>query len=439
MKNLIFVLLSVISFATAQNRLYVRVVQSEMALLGYGGSTYLYDHILLLPDGTAVRFDGDVVLPTNIVLATATANELVSVGGTQGTYQDQGASVQTNFGVSFASAGEKFSFDSDKNGYMLISALPATLITGQFESSSTTIMGSSEGGFATQVMASSSSAYDFYPDGSFDNAESSGVSSTSNNAAGDPSVGVTSSGEGGSAGTYVFEGYNLFLTMSDDSQSIFPAYLWPADLPLEDQILTIVGSEYLPRDSTIPLTQVPATASAPANGSAPNPLTQNTEQNPLAQPGQQPEVAEPNPLATPQAETPQTQNPLAQPQTNESPTTEAVPNPLQAPQPETATTASGNTLSGTVTAPAGVTLSSAYVIVCPTDLVDASDCLTTQVEATGAYRLELPGPGEYMVIVAMDTDGNNELNAGDYKTQDSFDTNGDEAKTMDLVLEPYTE
>jgi hypothetical protein len=422
MKKLVFVLLSLVSFAlvhlaTAQNRLYVRVEQNSMALLGYGGSTFLYDHIFLLPDGTAVRFDDtntddgiDVLLPSNINLATATESELVSAGGTQGTYQDQGGTIQTSFGMSFVSSGEKYSGDADENGYMLITTLPATLITGQYRNSSTAMMGSTEGGLATQVMAGSSSTYDFYPDGSFGNAESSAVGSTSNNSDGNFGTGVTSSNEGGSAGTYVFEGYNVFLTLSDGSQSIFPAYLWPSYQPLEDQILMIDGSEYLTQDdSTIPFTQVPANSSAPAPGN-----------NPAG--GQ-------NPLAQPQAET---ANPLAQP-------TEAAQNPLQTPEPSTPSTASPNTLSGTVTAPEGVTLSSAYVIVCPTDLEDTNDCLTAPVEATGSYNLQIPGPGEYIVMAAMDADGNGELNTGDYTAQDSFDTPGDEAQAVDFVLEPYSE
>jgi hypothetical protein len=426
MKNPIFVLLSLVSFslvnfATAQNRLYVRVEQNSMALLGYGGSTFLYDHILLLPDGTAVRFDDtntddgiDVPLPSNINLATATATELVGAGGTQGTYQDDSATVTTSFGVSFVSSGEKYSGNSDENGYMLITALPATLVTGQYKNSSTAMMGSNPE-VGTQIMAGSSSTYDFYPDGSFSNAESSAVSSTTNNPDG-VDTGVTSSNEGGSAGTYVFEGYNLFLTMSDGSQSIFPAYLWPAYQPLEDQILMIDGSEYLTQDdSTIPFTQAPANGSAPTNS-----------------PGNNPDGGQ-NPLAQPQTET---ANPLAQP-------TEATQNPLQTPpETETATPsgASPNTLSGTVTAPEGVTLSSAYVIVCPTNLVDTNDCLTAPVQATGTYTLELPaGVGEYIVIAAMDADANGELSTGDYSIQDSFDMNGDEARTLDLSLEPYTE
>jgi hypothetical protein len=196
-------------------------------------------------------------------------------------------------------------------------------------------------------------------------------------------VGISSTQQGGSVGTYIFEGYNLFLTMSDGSQGVFPAYLWPPYNSLEDQVLVIDNSELTTEDdSSIPFEQLPANGAGPA------------AQNPLQAP--------------PQSET------------------------------EPPNTLSAHTLSGTVTVPAGMSLTDTFVLVCPYDAVQESDCPMTFVEPTGAYSLELP-PGEYMVVAAMDADGNFELNTEDYVAHDILDINDGEARTIDFVLEPYTE
>jgi hypothetical protein len=134
MKKIIFlfIFLSSLNFVTAQNRLYVWVKYNpSMQLLGFGGSGFYYDHILLLPDGTTFHFDdisddAEQVLPSGIALATATVADLASTDGTRGTYQDQGGTIQTSFGVSFASAGERYASGADQSGYMLIPALPPT-------------------------------------------------------------------------------------------------------------------------------------------------------------------------------------------------------------------------------------------------------------------------------------------------------------------------
>ena len=63
----LFILLSFLPVAVAQNRLYVRVEYNpSMQILGYGGSGFYYDHILLLPDGTAFRFDDVSIVRINL-------------------------------------------------------------------------------------------------------------------------------------------------------------------------------------------------------------------------------------------------------------------------------------------------------------------------------------------------------------------------------------
>lgn len=414
MKNLFFVLLSLLGLATAQNRLYVYVdYDPSIQLLGYGGSGFYYDHILLLPDGTAFRFDdvsdgSDQVLPSGINLATATASELANAGGTQGTYQDQGGTIQTSFGVSFPSAGGKFDYDDALNGYMLIPPLQPSFITGEYRNFAATVIG---GGLTNtpQVSAGESNNYYFYGDGKFGFEESKGVASTAGN------VATTYSSEGSAAGSFVFEGYNLFLTYSDGTQAVLPAYLWPSTSRFEDQILMVGGDEFLgEEESSLPIQLLPANGSS-AQQPMQNP-SQDAAQNPLAQPSQN-------------------ANPLAQPE--EVQTTEQ--NPLGTPQPETPEAASGNTLSGTVTPPGGISLSGAFVSMCPYDMVDESDCVTAMLDESGSYSLDIPGAGEYIVMAALDADGNGTLNTGDYVGYNTFDTNGDEAATMDLSLEPYTE
>jgi hypothetical protein len=418
MKTLIFVLLSLVSVATAQNRLYVYVeYDPSMQLLGFGGSGFYYDHILLLPDGTAFRFDdvsddSEQVLPSDINLATATAADLANAGGTQGTYEDDGTTVQTSFGVSFASAGEKFDYDAELNGYMLIPPLQPSFITGEYNNFSATVIGQYSD-FVPTVSAGESNNYYFYGDGKFGFEESSGVSSEAGN------VATTYSSEGSAAGSFLFEGYNLFLTYNDGTQAVLPAYLWPATSSFEDQILMVANDEFLnEEESSIPIQLLPANGASQQPVQNPLGNTQpDSTQNPLAQPAQGEGT---NPLAQPPGEQPQT-------------------NPLATPQAETPTATSGNTLSGTVSAPAGMTLSSAFITLCPFDLVDENDCVTSLLEANGAYNLEIPGPGEYLVMAAMDADSNGELNTGDYVSYQSFDTPGDEAKAIDFVLEPYTE
>ncbi len=422
MKNFIFISFLLIGFTTAQNKLYVRVEYNpSMQLLGFGGSGFFYDHILLLPDGTAFRFDDvsdgfDQILPGGINLVTATTTELATSSGTPGTYQDDGATITTSFGVSFASTGEEYSSVMEESGYMFVPPLQASFITGEYNNFSGTVIG---GGFTgtPSVMAGESNNYFFYGDGKFGFEESSGVSSEAGN------VGTTYSSEGSAAGSYLFEGYNLFLTYNDGSQAVLPAYLWPPYQPFIDQILMVGDDEFLnEEESTIPIQLLPATGATPANGSVQNPLAGNTGQNPLSTPQGQ------NPLSA-GAEA-SGQNPLTQPpgeQTQENPLTT---------EPQTASVA---TLSGTVSAPTGVTRSGGFVILCPYDVVDENDCITATIEVSGAYSLGLPGPGEYLVMAAMDADGNNSLNTGDYVSYESLNSDGSTSTKLDFLLEPYSE
>lgn len=397
MRLFIFVLLLLMSFAQAQNKLYVRVAQNSMSLLGYGGNAFLYDHIFLLPDGTAVRFDNtsegsEQALPSGIDLAKAAASELVSAGGVEGTYQDDGTTVQTSFDVSFASAGEKYAAD-ESNCYMFISVLPTTYVTGEYQNRSTFTAG--DPNLDTQVMSAFRDKYNFYANGYFDNETSSATTSqvpytTSENAT-------------ASTGSYVFEGYNVLLTNSDGSQTLYPAYFYPAYLPFEDQVLVMDNSEYAPKDdSALPFNQLPtdlANTPQPQND-ATNPLTQS--KNPLLQPTE-PQPTEPQPTE------------------------------------ETPSESMTNTLSGTVTPPDGITLESAFISLCPYDMADNSDCVTAMLDASGSYSLELPGAGEYILLAAMDADGNGELGNGDYAASTTLDITGEEAQTLDLSLEPYTQ
>jgi hypothetical protein len=431
-KSFILVLLIFCSLSAAQNRLYVRVEYNpSMQLLGFGGSGFFYDHILLLPDGTAVRFDDvsegfDQVLPGNIVLATATAADLANAGGTQGTYQDDGAMVQTSFGVNFATTGEKYSSVMDESGYMLVPPLQPSFITGEYNNFSGTVIG---GGLTNtpQVSAADANNYYFYGDGKFGFEESSGVSSNAGN------VSTVFSEEGSAAGSFLFEGYNLYLTYNDGTQAVLPAYLWPPYQPFIDQILMVGEDEFLnEEEGSLPIQLLPATGAS----ASPGEQTQTPAQNPLATP----QAETQNPLAQPAPTN--TTNPLAQPQ-NESGTTnplgqgaEQSTNPLATPRPETA---SGNTLSGTVTPPTGMTLSGAFISVCPYDMVDQNDCVTATLEPSGSYSLELPGAGDYLVMAAMDADGNGALGAGDYVGYTTLNSDGSNAATLDLRLEPYTE
>ncbi len=410
----LFLLLLFFSLSFAQNRLYVRVEYNpSMQLLGFGGSGFFYDHTLLLPDGTAFRFDDvsddfDQVLPGGINLATATASDLASADGTQGTYQDDGATVTTSFGMSFASSGEKYSSVMEESGYMLIPPLQPSFITGEYNNFSATVIG---GGLTNtpQVSAGESNNYFFYGDGKFGFEESKGVSGEAGG------VATTFSSEGSAAGSFLFEGYNLYITYNDGSQAVLPAYLWPPYQPFIDQILMVGEDEFLnEEESSLPIQLLPATGTTnntgATNNQVENPLGGNQVQNPLAQPegqlqpAEEPQATE-NPLATPHAETPAT---------------------------------SGNTLSGTVTAPAGMSLPGAFVSLCPYDMADASDCVTSPLGEDGSYTLEIPGAGEYIIMAALDVDGNGTLNTGDYVGYQTFDANG-EVKTLDLSLEPYQE
>jgi hypothetical protein len=399
-----FLTLAALTLAAAQNRLYVRVEYNpSMQILGYGGSGFYYDHVLLLPDGTAFRFDDvsdgfDQVLPGGINLATVTATDLANAGGTQGTYQDDGATVTTSFGVTFASAGEEYDASPDESGYMFIPPLQPSFITGEYNNFSGTVIG---GGFTNTplVTGGESNNYFFYADGKFGFEESSGVSSTTE------SVGVTFSSEGSAAGGYLFEGYNLYITYNDGSEAVLPAYLWPPYQPFVDQILMVGEDEFLnEEESAIPIQLLPATGAT--NNQPENPLGGNEPQNPLGNGGNT-----------------NADNPLAQP--SEPATPEAV---------------MANTLSGMVTLPEGVSADMAFVSVCPFDMADSSDCITGMLEADGSYSLEMPSePGEYIIMAAVDADGNSTLGTGDYAAYNTFDTNSEDATTIDLVLEPYTQ
>jgi hypothetical protein len=416
MKTFIFFLLSLFSFATAQNRLYVRVEYNpSMQLLGFGGSGFYYDHILLLPDGTAFRFDdvsegSEQVLPSNLTLATATASDLANAGGTQGTYQDDGATVQTSFGVSFARAGEEYDSSPDESGYMFIPSLQASFITGEYNNFSATVIG---GGLTNtpQVSAGESNNYFFYGDGKFGFEESSGVSGEAGG------VATTFSSEGSAAGSFLFEGYNLFLTYNDGTQAVLPAYLWPPYQSFVDQILMVANDEFLnEEESSLPIQLLPATGAS--------------AQNPLVQPSPGEGV---NPLAQPQAEEQPQQNPLAQP--TEQPQTTGQ-NPLATPE-QTPLSTTPHTLSGIVTPPTGITLSNALVIACPFEAATEGDCINVTIDPSGAYGLELPA-GDYVIMAAMDATGDGQVNTGDYVSYQSFSGTG-EAQTLDFVLEPYSE
>jgi hypothetical protein len=404
MKNSLIALACILlTNAVAQNKLYVRVEYNpSMQLLGYGGSGFYYDHILLLPDGTAFRFDDvsddvDQVLPGGLNLATVAASDLASAGGTQGTYQDDGTTVTTSFGVSFASAGERYDSNPDESGYMFVPPLQASFITGEYNNFSGTVIG---GGFTgtPSVMAGESNNYFSYADGKFGFEESSGVSSDAG------SVGATYSSEGSAAGSYLFEGYNLFLTYNDGSQAVLPAYLWPPYSDFIDQILMVGEDEFLnEEESALPIELLPATgAAAQPSTSVQNPLSTGQEQNPLATP----------------TENSSTQNPLSQ---------------------SSAPSASGTAVSGTVTFPPGVPFAVAFVTVCPmSTLSTEEDCATTALDDSGSYSVELPADeGDLMILAAMDADNNGQLNAGDYAAYQAF--NPSNGLQLDLVLTPYTE
>jgi hypothetical protein len=423
MKTLMLVLLSLFSLSTAQNRLYVRVEYNpSMQLLGFGGSGFFYDHVLLLPDGTAFRFDdisenSEQVLPGGINLATATASDLASSGGTQGTFQDDGTTVQTSFGISFPSAGGKYDPDFDLSDYMLIPPLQPSFITGEYRNFSATVVG---GGITIegtpQVNAAEANNYFFYGDGKFSFEESGGVTAIASGTA------TIVSEEGSAAGSFLFEGYNLFLTYNDGTRAVLPAYLWPPYQPFVDQILMVGEDEFLnEEESSLPIQLLPATGTA-----------QQSSQNPLSQPAQ---TTETNPLAQPQNDA---TNPLAQPSQDASANPLAQPtepsNPLATPQAETA---SGNALTGTVTPPAGMTLSNALVIACPYDAANEADCINTPIDAAGKYGLNLPA-GDYIVMAAMDATGDGQVNTGDFVGYQNFSSTG-EAQTLDFVLQPYSE
>jgi hypothetical protein len=409
-------------FGFAQNRLYVRVEYNpSMQLLGFGGSGFFYDHIFLLPDGTAFRFDdvsddSEQVLPSSIKLTTATIKELANAGGAQGTYQDNGTTVTTSFGVSFASAGEEYSSVTEESGYMFIPPLQPSFITGEYNNFSATVIG---GGLTNtpQVSAGESNNYFFYGDGKFGFEESSGVSGEAGG------VATTFSSEDSAAGSFLFEGYNLFLTYNDGTQAVLPAYLWPPYQSFEDQILMVGEDEFLnEEESSISIQLLPANGASTQQG-AQNPLgatPQGSIENPLAQPSQGEGT---NPLAQP-TEPPQTteQNPLATPQ---QPTTASPNVPSQ------------NALSGMVTPPADIILSNALVIACPYEAVNEESCVNAAIDAAGTYRLELPA-GDYIVMAAMDATGDGQVNTGDYVSYQSFSSTG-EAQNLDFVLEPYSE
>jgi hypothetical protein len=422
MKTFLFVLLGIVGLASAQNRLYVRVEYNpSMQLLGFGGSGFFYDHILLLPDGTAFRFDdisvdSEQVLPGGTNLAAATAADLASSGGTQGTYQDDGTTVQTSFGISFPSAGGRYDSDFDLSGYMFIPPLQPSFITGEYNNFSATVIG---GGFTgtPSVNAAQSSNYFFYGDGKFGFEESSGVSSDAGN------VATVFSEEGTAAGSYLFEGYNLFITYNDGTQAVLPAYLWPPYQPFIDQILMVGEDEFLnEEEGSLPIQLLPATG-ARSTQSVQNPLAA-TAQNPLAQAN--------NTVQNPLAQTNQNQanqNPLASPQDTTQSTAQ---NPLGTLQGETTL---GNTVSGTVTPPPGIELAVTLVMACSYDAV--SDCSSALVDSSGSYSLELPA-GEYLMTAVMDATGDGQMNTGDYMGYQSF-TRTNEAQTLNFVLEPFTE
>lgn len=239
--------------AIAQNRLYVRVEFDAVGLIS-GGPLYSYDHILLLPEGTAFRFENisdgpDQTLPSNFNLFTASSEELSNTDGTSGTYQEKGGTVQTSFDVAFASRGETFDLDEDSSGYMFISPLEPSYITGEYSNFSATVLG--DANLTPTVAAGKGGSYMFYPDGNFGLSENSGATVDSGDVIGG------SSSESSAAGQYLFEGYNLFLTYGDGSQVILPAYLWPSDAKFEDQILMIGSKEFLDNDeSSIPFERI---------------------------------------------------------------------------------------------------------------------------------------------------------------------------------------
>jgi hypothetical protein len=373
MKYTLLLFLLFLNIVTAQNRLYVRVEYNpSMQLLGFGGSGFFYDHILLLPDGTAFRFDDvsdnfDQVLPGGIHLVAATAGDLATTNSTRGTYQDDTMTVTTSFGVSFASSGEEYSSVMEESGYMFIPPLQPSFITGEYNSFGATVIGG-------------------------------GITGT-------PSV------AGYQSDSYLFEGYNLYITYNDGTKVVLPAYLWPPYQPFIDQILMVSEDEFLnEEESSLPIQLLPA------NTSATNPLT-NTAQNPLTQS--------------------QVTNPLSNQPDN--PLTQTTPNPLtQTPNGNPLTTPSPNTLSGTVTAPAGITLSNAFVIACPYDATDESSCHNSIIDASGMYRLELP-TNSYFLMAAMDMNGDGQINSGDYVNYQSVDMDGQNAKSVNFVLGPYSE
>ncbi len=403
MKYLLVLFGLMLGFVVAQNRLYVRVEYNpSMQLLGFGGSGFFYDHILLLSDGTAFRFDdiskdSDQVLPSGINLVTASASDLI--GGTRGTFQDDGNTVTTSFGISFPSSGGKYDPDFDLSGYMFIPSLQPSFITGEYNNFSATVIG---GGFTNtpQVSAGQSNNYFFYGDGKFGFEESSGVSSTTE------SVGVTSSSEGSAAGSYLFEGYNLYLTYNDGSKAILPAYLWPPYQPFIDQILMVGEDEFLnEEESSLPIQLLPANIAS-------------SVQNPLSSQGQ-------NPLEN------QTQNPLTNQAQN--PLTDAS-NPLTQP----VTPVTEMMVSGVVTLPDGFSVDRAVLTVCPMDM-KSSDCVIGRIEPSGSYSVPLSNTGDYLVMAAIDTDGNTELNTGDYLGYQTFTVATGEVKNIDLLATPYTQ
>jgi hypothetical protein len=410
MKYTLLLFLLFLNIVTAQNRLYVRVEYNpSMQLLGFGGSGFFYDHILLLPDGTAFRFDDvsdnfDQVLPGGIHLVAATAGDLATTNSTRGTYQDDTMTVTTSFGVSFASSGEEYSSVMEESGYMFIPPLQPSFITGEYNSFGATVIGGGITG-TPSVAGYQSDNYFFYADGKFGFEESSGVSSDAGN------VAATFSSEGSAAGSYLFEGYNLYITYNDDTQVVLPAYLWPPYQPFLDQILMVGGDEFLnEEESSLPIQLLPANTTNPLNNTAQNPLTQTQSANPLStQPA--------NPLTQPSQENPLTQTP------SDNPLTPSL---------------SPNTLTGLVTAPTGIPLNNGLVVACPYDMVDENDCLNTLIDTTGAYAIEL-SVNSYLLMAAIDVTGDGLINHGDYVNYQNIDMDGQNTKTVNFVLEPYSE
>lgn len=75
-----------------------------------------------------------------------------------------------------------------------------------------------------------------------------------------------------------------------------------------------------------------------------------------------------------------------------------------------------NTISGSVTLPAGMTASAVHVFACPVDSECDSDDVrfaSLSVRGTAAYRLEDVRPGAYEVFAWVDENGNEEVDAGD--------------------------